>query len=249
MIRKAIVMAAGKGTRMKSELPKVLFQVCGRPMLFYVLDALEAAGIEEIITVIGYRGDLVREAIQDRKGIRFAEQKEQLGTGHAVMMCRDILKDTNDPVMVIAGDSPMIQASSVNALFDEYNKIGNASCILGTIHKDNPFGMGRILRDAKGNFTGIVEERDATEEQKKITEINMSYYLFNTPDMLNALDGLKTNNNQHEYYITDIPAILLGQNKKVYALPVLKPVECLGVNTLDDLAVVEAEMLKRHLDK
>ncbi|MBQ9813939.1 MAG: NTP transferase domain-containing protein [Thermoguttaceae bacterium] len=237
-VRKAIVLAAGKGTRMKSDLPKVLFPVCGKPMINYVLDALDAAKIDEILVVVGYQKDLVRSEIESRKNVKFAEQKELLGTGHAVMSCRDYLEGFDGPVFIIAGDNPMLQSSSVDRLFEEFEKSG-ASCVLGTVYKENPFGMGRVLRDEQGNFIGVVEEKDATDEQRKIKEINISYYIFNTPDLLASLDSIRNNNAQKEYYITDVPKILLDAGKKILALPVLKEIECLGVNTQADVAEVE----------
>lgn len=249
--KRAIVMAGGKGTRMKSALPKVLVPVLGVPMINYVLDALREAGVKEIIVVVGYQAELVKKALADQKDLRFVEQKQQLGTGHAVMVCRKELARYHGPIFVIAGDNPMIQANSVKALFNEFESrsfLGNVSGILGTICKKNPFGLGRILRDPSGNFVGIVEEKDATERQRLIQEINMSYYIFDTGDLLETLDDLQTNNSQNEYYITDIPRLLLGKGKKVYALPILKPVESLGVNTTEELALVE-ETLKTSLNR
>ncbi|MBR2586247.1 MAG: NTP transferase domain-containing protein [Thermoguttaceae bacterium] len=249
MTRRAIVLAAGKGTRMKSDLPKVLYPVAGRPIIDYVLDALAEAGVTEIVVVVGYRGDEVRRSLAGRVNIRFVEQTALLGTGHAVMCCRPALADVTGPIFVIAGDSPMLRGDSVKALFDEYDrrqKAGQpASAVLGTVSKENPFGMGRILRDAEGNFLGIVEERDATAEQKAITEINMSYYVFDAADLFRALDQVTTDNAQGEYYITDVPAILRKEGKRVEALKVLSPEECLGVNTTEDAARVEEELLKR----
>jgi bifunctional UDP-N-acetylglucosamine pyrophosphorylase/glucosamine-1-phosphate N-acetyltransferase/UDP-N-acetylglucosamine pyrophosphorylase len=234
----AVVMAAGKGTRMKSELPKVLVPIHGRPMVEYVLDALKKAGVNRILLVVGYRSDLVRQTLGDWKNLTFVEQTEQLGTGHAVMVCREELQDHQGPTMVLAGDCPMIQIPSIEALFDHYRK-DQASCILGTAYKDDPSGLGRILRDDDNQFVGIVEEKDATEEQKAINEVNMSYYVFHNPDLLEALDHLKTDNAQGEYYITDAPAVLRDMNKSVVALPVLKSIESLGINTMDELKVVE----------
>ena len=238
----AIVMAAGKGTRMKSDLPKVLFPVRGRPMVEYVLDALEAAGIDQTILIVGYRSDLVRGTLAHRKNLRFTEQARQLGTGHAVMCCREELRAHDGPVMVVAGDCPMIQVDSIRALFDGYAVSPQPSCVLGTANKENPIGLGRIVRNAAGEFLRIIEEKDADEEQKRITEVNMSYYVFHTPDLLLALNELKTDNSQGEYYITDIPAVLKSQNKRVVALSVLHPIESLGVNTVDELVVVERAM-------
>ena len=245
----AIVMAAGKGTRMESELPKVLVNVRGRPMIEYVLDAIRAAGVTRTIVVVGYRAEDVRAALADRGGVEFALQAEQLGTGHAVMCCRDLLvehelADNDGPVLVVAGDSPMMESRSVSALLDEYEK-NPAACIIGTAHKENPTGLGRVIRNADGKFVGIAEEKDATEEQRRITEVNMSYYVFRCGDLLDALGQLKTDNAQEEYYITDCPAVFLAQGKEVRALAVLQPDEAMGINNLAELAVVEEAMAKR----
>jgi len=211
-------------------------------MIEYVLNALDTAGIEQTVVVVGYRSDLVRETLAHRQNLLFAEQTQQLGTGHAVMCCREQLHGHSGPVMVVAGDCPMIQVDSVRALFDGYAMSPQPACVLGTVRKENPTGLGRIVRDASGEFVGIVEEKDATEEQKRITEVNMSYYVFHTPDLLLALSELKTDNSQGEYYITDAPAVLKSQRKRVVALPVLKPIESLGINTVDELAIVERAM-------
>jgi len=234
---RAVVLAAGQGTRMKSDLPKVLVPVCGRPMIEYVLDTLQSAGIDEIIAVVGYRADLVRETLASRR-LTFVEQTQQLGTGHAVMMCREALVGHAGPVMVVAGDSPMLQRESAERLFAEYDRL-HPACILGTATKDDPSGLGRIVRDAKGDFLEIVEQKDATPEQQKIREVNMSTYVFHGPDLLLALDQLKNENAQQEYYLTDCPGILRDAGKAVLALNVLKPVESLSINTVEELAVVE----------
>ncbi|MBQ3388171.1 MAG: NTP transferase domain-containing protein [Thermoguttaceae bacterium] len=248
--RQAVVMAAGKGTRMKSDLPKVLYPVFGKPIIDYVLDALEKAGVGRVIVVVGYRGEMVREALAGRKNVEFAVQAEQLGTGHAVMCCRGALENSEGSVFVIAGDSPMLDAETVGELFRIYEADAArgkpVSALLGTVVKEDPAGMGRILRDADGEFIGIIEDKDASDEQKKITEINMSYYLFNTRDLLDSLSEIKANNAQKEYYITDVPAILLGKGKRVKAVPVLKPSECLGVNTVDDVRRVEEAIAARR---
>ena len=244
-IKKAVVLAAGKGTRMKSDLPKVLYPVCGKPMIEYVLEALEKAGVDDILVVVGYQGDLVRNTIKPRANLSFAEQKELLGTGHAVMSCRERLEGFEGPVFIIAGDNPLLQSSSVERLFAEYENRGDVSCIIGSVYKENPFGMGRILRDDAGNFVGVVEEKDATDEQRQIKEINISYYIFNTPDLLSSLGAIRANNAQKEYYITDVPKILLERQKKILALPVLQEIECNGVNTVDDVKVVESILTQK----
>jgi bifunctional UDP-N-acetylglucosamine pyrophosphorylase / glucosamine-1-phosphate N-acetyltransferase len=237
----AIVLAAGKGTRMQSDLPKVLMPVCGRPMIDYVLDALLAGGVDRIIAVVGYRADMVRAAINGRSGVEFALQTEQLGTGHAVMACRNVLADYKGPVLVVTGDAPLMRVESVAALLDEFAR-RPAACVLGTAYKDDPGGLGRVLRDVGGNFVGIIEHRDATPEQRQITEVNMSYYVFDCRSLLGALDQVRPDNRQGEYYITDVPGLLVAQDKEVRALPVLKPCEALGINTLEELAAVEAEL-------
>jgi bifunctional UDP-N-acetylglucosamine pyrophosphorylase/glucosamine-1-phosphate N-acetyltransferase/UDP-N-acetylglucosamine pyrophosphorylase len=244
MKRIAVVLAAGKGTRMKSDLPKVLVPVCGRPMVEYVLDAVGTAGVERNYVVVGYRAELVRQALAGRGDVDFVLQREQLGTGHAVMMCRQALAAHEGPVFVIAGDSPMLEAESVRRLFDEYERT-RAACIIGTTFKDDPTGLGRIVRDATGEFVGIVEQKDATPQQLAIREVNMSTYVFHAPDLLQALDELKNNNAQGEYYITDVPGILKSQGKLVRALSILKPSEGLGINTVEELAIVEAAMRRR----
>lgn len=237
----AVVLAAGMGTRMKSELPKVLVPALGRPMIEYVLDALAAAGIAKTIVVIGYRADDVRKALASRKGVEYALQTERLGTGHAVKMAQPLLAGQTGPVVIVAGDSPMLQATSVSKLLAHFEQ-HQPACLMGTLHKPNPAGLGRIVRDAAGQFTGIVEEKDATDEQRRITEVNMSTYVFSGPELLHALDQLKDDNRQKEFYLTDCPGILRREGQRVEALSVLQPCEALSINTPDELAVVEAEM-------
>ena len=244
-MKHAVVLAAGKGSRMKSNLPKVLYPILDRPMIEYVLDALEQAGIDKMTVVVGYQSQLVQNALSHRRNLEFVEQTEQLGTGHAVMVCREKLQSHNDAVMVVAGDCPMIQVESIQKLFSAYQQAAAGeyvSCILGTAYKNNPSGLGRILRNAAGEFEAIIEEKDASPEQKNITEVNMSHYVFHTPDLLDALTYLQTDNAQKEYYLTDTPAILRLQGKRVLALPVLQPIESLGINTVEEAETVEKAM-------
>jgi bifunctional UDP-N-acetylglucosamine pyrophosphorylase/glucosamine-1-phosphate N-acetyltransferase/UDP-N-acetylglucosamine pyrophosphorylase len=237
----AIILAAGKGTRMKSELPKVLVPVAGRPMIVYVLDALRAAGIARLVVVVGYRSDLVKADIGSFPGVEFAEQTEQLGTGHAVMQCREAIAGHRGAIVIVAGDSPMLQPASVEKLLVEFARRG-AACLLGTVHRDNPAGYGRIVRNAAGEFVGVVEEKDATPQQRAIREVNVSAYVFDAAELLWALDHLRADNSQREYYITDCPGLLLAAGKRVEALPVLKPCEALSINNVDELAAVEREL-------
>ncbi|MFN9713980.1 MAG: NTP transferase domain-containing protein [Planctomycetota bacterium] len=237
----AIVLAAGKGTRMKSELPKVLVPVLGRSMIHWVLDALERAGVERVIAVVGYRADLVQESLRDRRGVEFVLQEQQLGTGHAVQVCQESLQIGSGPVLIVAGDSPLLQSDSISDLVRAYSQ-SNYACLLGTLLKDNPAGLGRIVRTAAGNFEKIVEQKDASADELAIREVNMSTYLFDRQALRESLAHLKNDNAQSEYYLTDCPAWLLQQGQNVEAIPVLRDCEALSVNTVDELGLVEAKM-------
>ncbi|QDV26706.1 sugar phosphate nucleotidyltransferase [Aureliella helgolandensis] len=237
----AVILAAGRGTRMQSELPKVLFPALERPMIHWVIDALQAAGIKKNIVVVGYRADSVEAELASRPGVTFALQAEQKGTGHAVEMCREQLAAHQGPVLVVAGDSPMIQTDSIRSLLEKFHE-GGYSCLLGTLIKDNPTGLGRILRDANGKFERIVEHKDATEAERETREVNMSTYLFDSQALLWALSQLDNSNSQGEFYLTDCPEILLRDGRKVDAAPVLKPCESLSINTIEELGLVEAQM-------
>jgi bifunctional UDP-N-acetylglucosamine pyrophosphorylase/glucosamine-1-phosphate N-acetyltransferase/UDP-N-acetylglucosamine pyrophosphorylase len=210
-------------------------------MIEYVLEALFAGGVQRAIVVVGYQAALVRSTLDGRPGIDFAFQAEQLGTGHAVMSCREHLLDHDGPVLIVTGDAPLMQAASIAGLLAEYQR-RPAACILGTAYKADPAGLGRIVRNSHGDFQAIVEHRDASKEQLRITEVNMSYYVFHGRDLLDVLADLRPNNQQGEYYITDAPGLLASRGKEVRAVPILKPCEALSINTLDELAVVEQEM-------
>lgn len=238
----AVVLAAGRGTRMKSELPKVLCPVVGRPMIRFVLEALRRSGIERQRIVVGYGADQVREALADWDGdIEFVLQEQQLGTGHAVQMCRDRLDPRAGPTFVVAGDSPLIQPASLQALLERFAETRPA-LLLGTLLKDDPTGLGRIVRDESGEFLGIVEHKDATAEQREIREVNMSTYLFHTPDLLASLDRLSNDNAQNEYYLTDCPKLLRDAGRPVEAAPLLRPCEALSINNPEELQLVDETM-------
>ena len=244
----AIVLAAGKGTRMETDLPKVLVPALGRPMIEYVLEALHEAGIQRALVVVGYRSGEVRRVLTEPSGrrfpqITFVEQTEQLGTGHAVQVCRDCLAGHDGPVLIMTGDSPLVQRESLAALLERFQQ-DRPACILGTLHKEDPAGLGRIVRDRQGGFVAIVEEKDATAQQRDITEVNMSTYVFNGRDLLDSLAQIRNDNRQGEYYITDCPGILKDAGRAVLALAVLKSCEALSINSFEDLTVVEEEMRK-----
>jgi bifunctional UDP-N-acetylglucosamine pyrophosphorylase/glucosamine-1-phosphate N-acetyltransferase/UDP-N-acetylglucosamine pyrophosphorylase len=241
----AIILAAGQGKRMASELPKVLVPVCGRPMIRYVIDAVRTAGVSRILVVVGYRADLVQQELAGEKGVEFVQQTQQRGTGHAVMMCRNQLAGHAGPVLILAGDSPMTQVSSLRALLAEF-AAHLPACLLGTGKKPNPAGLGRVLRDASGKFQGIVEEKDATPQQRAITEVNLSTYVFAAGPLLSALEQLTDNNVQGEYYLTDCPGVLMAAGHRVEALCVLQPCEALSINTMEELAAVEREMKRQR---
>lgn len=233
---------------MRSETPKVLCEALGRPLVEYVLDALADAGVGEAAVVVGYRADDVRSALagRTRPALEFFLQDPQFGTGHAVQCARPALERAarekeNGSVVIVAGDSPMLQSESVARLIAERERRGLA-CLLGTLVKDDPKGLGRIVRDEAGQFLGIVEERDATAEQRLIQEVNMSLYVFDAGRLLFALDRLKNDNSQSEYYVTDCPAILREAGDQVDALACLKPVEAFSVNTPEELAIVEERL-------
>ena len=241
----AIVMAAGKGTRMKSDLPKVLFPVLGRPMIHWVLDALDRTGIDRILVVVGYRHEDVRRELASRSNIEYVLQEQQLGTGHAVQMCAPALLERpermDSPVLIVAGDSPLVQSTSLIELLHTFRRC-EMDCLLGTLLKEQPFGLGRIIRNREGQFQRIVEQKDATEDEKLILEVNMSTYVFKQSRLLWALERLSNNNAQGEYYLTDCPELLVKHRCVVEALSALKPCEALSINTIDELAKVEEKM-------
>ena len=240
----AVILAAGKSTRMKSEVPKVLHPVCGRLMIEYVLDAARAAGAERLIVVVGHKADLVRSSLAHHRDVVFAEQTEQKGTGHAVMMCERHLAEHSGSVLILAGDTPLLQGSSLKALLDSQATDG-AACVIGTADTRHNDGLGRVIRDSSGAFQCIVEQKDASPAQRKITEINTGCYAFNTPLLLSALQSVKPNNSQSEYYLTDCPRILMDQGHKVAATCSLTIEEALGVNTRVQLSEVSASIQKQ----
>lgn len=235
----AVILAAGKSTRMKSETPKVLHAVCGRLMIDYVLDAAREAGVEKIVVVVGHKAELVRSSLSHHADVSFAEQIEQKGTGHAVMMCESQLTGHAGSVLILAGDTPLLQGKSLKALLDAQTE-SRAACVIGTADTQNNDGLGRVVRDSSGNFQCIVEQKDATAEQKRITEINTGCYAFSTPLLLSALRQVKPNNSQAEYYLTDCPRILMDGGHKVTASCSLTIQEAIGVNTRAQLAEVRA---------
>lgn len=228
---------------MNSDLPKVLCQVAGRPMIEFVVDAADRAGIEEKVVVVGYEADLVKATLARRNDPKlfFAEQHEQLGTGHAVQMCEPYLRERSGVTLVVAGDSPLIQPASLTRLIEHFQSTRPA-LLLGTLKKDDPTGLGRIVRDEQGHFVGIVEHKDASETERQICEVNMSTYLFDNAALLWALGQLDNKNAQGEYYLTDCAKLLSAAGRPVEALPVLQPCEALSINNPAELEIVDQTM-------
>lgn len=243
----AIILAAGHGKRMKSERAKVLHEVCGQPMIHYVVEAARGAGAKTIVVVVGYASDQVREALRFEPDVLFAEQTRQLGTGDAVKACHPVLQEYNGPALVLVGDEPLVRPGPLADLLFLQQK-DKAAALLGTAMVPDPTGFGRILRDSAGRFLRIVEERDCTAEEKAIREVNPSCYVFDLPGLWDALDRLNTSNAQGEFYLTDAPELLQTLHRKVVALPVLQPDDILGVNTRQHLAQAHAIMQGRIHD-
>ena len=245
----AVILAAGKGTRMKSKLPKVLHKVGGHPMMEHVMDAAEAAGCRDNVVVIGHGAELVRELVGDRA--RIALQAEQLGTGHAVLQAADTLKDFTGTVMILCGDTPLLEADELEKFYAEHVKSGAAATVMSAL-MDDPFGYGRILRDANGDVAGIVEQKDASEEQKQIKEINTGNYCVEAPLLFEVLRTLGNDNAQGEYYLTDVLAKLRAMGKKVGGVITADSEMIMGVNSRRQLAEAESVMRRRiaerHMD-
>ncbi len=240
----AIVLAAGKSTRMVTALPKVLHEVCGRPMLSYVIDACRSAGIERIVGVVGYQKDQVIEAFEGEADVTWVWQEDQKGTGHAALMCRDALEGFDGNVLVIAGDMPLVRAETLELLVATHQR-QHAAVTLATAVLDDPTGYGRIVRDEYGNLQGIVEESDCTEAQRAIREINPSYYCFDKKLLFEALGEIRPDNVKGEYYLTDALHILVQKGCRAVAITAVKPEEAVGVNSRSQLAEVGRIMQDR----
>lgn len=240
----SVVLAAGKSTRMKSALPKVLHEVCGRPMIEYVLEAARGAGVERHVVIVGHEAERVKRALAGSAGVEFALQAQQHGTGHAVMMCRENLQSHDGPVLVLTGDAPLMRSESFQSLLEVYDR-ERAACVIGTAETENNFGLGRIVRDAASEFVKIVEQKDATPAEAAIREINVGCYVFDCRRLFEALDQIKPNNVQKEYYLTDCCAILREAGRRVVASKSLDIVEALGVNTRAQLVEVHRALQQR----
>jgi bifunctional UDP-N-acetylglucosamine pyrophosphorylase/glucosamine-1-phosphate N-acetyltransferase len=245
----AIILAAGGSTRMNTQLAKVLHEVCGRPMLAYVLDACRNVGIRKMCVVVGFGAEQVQEQFADADDIIWVRQEEQLGTAHAVSCCKEHLKDFNGRTLVLCGDGPMIRAQTLKILINKH-KSGQSAATLGTAILDDPSGYGRIVRDDYGNIQGIVEDSDCTPEQLKIKEINPSNYLFNNKILFEAIERVKPENVKKEYYLTDAVSGIIATGHKVEAITAVPPDEAIGINSRAQLSAASKIMqrrIQRHL--
>jgi UDP-N-acetylglucosamine diphosphorylase/glucosamine-1-phosphate N-acetyltransferase len=228
-----LILAAGKGTRMKSDLVKVLHPVAGQPMLSYAVDLARLAGSEKIVAVIGHQSELVEEQYGNQNLI-FVYQREQMGTGHAVLQARDAFFGYDGAILILCGDVPLLKPATIQALMETHVKKQAAITVLTTL-LDDPFGYGRMVKDAGGGILKIVEHRDATEEEKKIREINTGIYCAESRFLFDAVVRIGNHNAQREYYFTDIFEIARCQGVKTASYVAVDPVEVMGINTPDDL--------------
>lgn len=243
------IMAAGKGTRMKSDLPKVLHVVMGRPMLFHVLQAAEAAGAGSLILISGHGHEQVDARVREQfPDVRFVLQAEQLGTGHAVRTAMPQVPDDCEEVMILSGDTPLLTAEMLSALLERHRGEDAVATVVSMIPPD-PGGYGRILRTADGEqLDRIVEHKDATEEERQTREVNAGIYLFRKADLEYSLGQLKNENAQGEFYLTDTLAIIRGYGGKVVVYQALDADDCRGVNSRLDLLECQ-EIMKERINR
>ena len=235
---KAVVLAAGKGTRMMTEtntMPKVLRLACGKPLLYYVLKTLQFVPKEDTILVVGYRREDVIAAFPDYP---HEVQDPQLGTGHAVRCAKAELEGFDGTVLVCYGDMPLLKEEVYRGLLEDHARTGSVCTLLsGTTEEKLPYG--RVLKDENGEFLQVVEDRDCTPEQKAIRELNVGIYAFDCKELLACLDLLRNNNAQQEYYLTDVPALMKQRGGKVSVYTAELNEQILGVNTPEQLAIAE----------
>jgi UDP-N-acetylglucosamine diphosphorylase/glucosamine-1-phosphate N-acetyltransferase len=240
----SIILAAGKGTRMQSEKPKVVFELAGMPMINRVIETAEKINSDLICVVVGYKKDIVIDIATKNNKIKFAEQIEQNGTGHAVMITEEVFENFDGDVFILCGDVPLLRYETLEKMLVHHRKT-NAACTVLTAVMDDALKYGRIVRNAAGNVQKIVEFKDADEEQLSIKEINSGIYCFDAKSMFSALKNVNNSNNQNEYYLTDTLEILNNDNKIVTSVILDDMVEASGVNSVEQLKNLEDEFYKR----
>jgi UDP-N-acetylglucosamine diphosphorylase/glucosamine-1-phosphate N-acetyltransferase len=229
----AIILAAGKGKRMKSDTAKVLHTLCGKPMLAFSIDVAKAMGVEKTVVIIGHQGHAVRQAFQ-QQGLIFVEQREQLGTGHAVIQASEVFRQYKGAILILCGDVPLLQAATVRNLFERHIAEEAVVTVLTTI-LENPYGYGRIVKGCSGNILKIVEEKDATTSEKEINEINTGIYCVQGEFLFDAIEKIGNNNAQKEYYLTDMVEAACRRGVNVVSMIAPNPIEVMGINTPEDL--------------
>ena len=244
MNTRVIVLAAGKGTRMQSDIPKVLVPLDGRPMIQYLLDAIRVSGADQRpVLVVGHHADVLRSTLGN--SYDYVYQKEQLGTGHAVQCAESLLAGTTDNIIVLYGDHPFVGADTIAKLKTLHEREGCALSMMTSIVEDFnewrvPFGdFGRIVRDAQGRIVSIVEAKDATSAERNIREVNPAFFAFKAPWLWENLKKLKSDNAKGEYYLTDLVHIAITGGECLASMPI-DPTESIGVNTPEHLTLVKA---------
>lgn len=238
MKKTAIILAAGKGTRMKSELPKVMHTVAGRPMIEHLVNKLEQMKVDEIIVIVGHKKELIQDYLGER--VTCIEQKEQLGTGHAILQAKEHLKNVDGQTLILTGDTPLLSIETLEGMFIKNEKKDG---VVLTTHMQEPFGYGRIVRNIYDIISSIVEEKDADYNQKQITEVNSGIFCFDNQSLFSLINKLDNNNNQNEYYLTDMVQIF-NQNKKSFdSFTISNADEAMGIN--DKVALAKAEKIMR----
>jgi bifunctional UDP-N-acetylglucosamine pyrophosphorylase/glucosamine-1-phosphate N-acetyltransferase len=232
----AIILAAGQGTRMKSAYPKVLHKILGRSMLKYVVESAQQAGAGSILVVVGFKGEQIIQSLGP--DFQYVWQHEQLGTGHAVLMAEPFLTGMEGDLLVLYGDTPLLEPETIRDLVETKRKQGAVAAILTTQLK-NPSGYGRIIRDSEGGILGIIEDKDASSEQKKIKEVNTGVYCFDIQSLLKALKSLSPRNVQGEYYLTDVFGIFGDQNLPVAGVLTHQAEQVMGPNDRIQLSATE----------
>jgi bifunctional UDP-N-acetylglucosamine pyrophosphorylase / glucosamine-1-phosphate N-acetyltransferase len=241
-----VILAAGKGTRMKSDLVKVLHPILGLPMLSYPMDlSLNGICAERTIVVVGHQAEQIQERFKG-KPAEFVLQAEQLGTGHALLQALPSIRSFDGTVVILCGDVPLVKAETIRSFVNAFRSQGSELCVM-TVIVENPFGYGRIVRNSQGWLEKIVEERDATAEEKRIGEINTGIYCVKAPFLVEGLKEIGQENAQKEYYLTDLVEIARRKGLKCSAFQVIDPVEVMGINTRVDLAVAHDVLRQEKL--
>src|SRR6185295_5832974 len=228
-----LILAAGLGTRMKSNLAKVLHKLDGRPLIAHAVRTASTLQPRKIYVVIGHQAEQVKAAVTDdagTEGLEFLNQVEQRGTGDAVLTAKDALAKAHSTVLILSGDVPLVRADTLKKLLDTHRN-ENAACTILTVRLENPTGYGRIVRDANNGFSKIVEQRDASEDERQIREINSGIYCFDSDKLFPALNQVRPTNSQSEYYLTDVPAILKSNGEGVSLFQTTDAREVSGINT------------------